>query len=94
MTSLRSNRTGLPGFDIEFTGLPYCIGVIAGRIRKSCRTGNINRYDSVPCIALKRGALVMQGVTKAASIIVSIPIRTLFFQKQLIGGLMQGAIKG
>lgn len=39
-------------------------------------------------------ALLMQGLAGAVSITVPLIILIVFFQKQIVGGLTQGAVKG
>ncbi len=50
MTNAQVNRTGMRGFDGEFTDLPQYIRVITDRIWEGRRIGDINRYYGDPCI--------------------------------------------
>ena len=96
MTSTQPKRLSMRRLDPEFIDLPHYMRAITDRIWDGCRIGDINRNYSDPGIAIGAAseALLMQRLAGAASITIPLINFIVFFQKQIIGGLTQGAVKG
>jgi predicted ester cyclase len=89
MTNAPASRTGMSGFDAEFTDLPHYIRVITDRIWEGRRIGDIHRYYSDPCIVetpLGVSTRVNEVIAGTEATLKMFPDRRLLAEEIIVSG--------